>query len=110
MTTHPTPRRKHPMTDTPLTQLLREGAETFLRLVRTLGQAEAIQWDAAPVPRPQGDARRAIGGHGDPTADTALDGRRLAVRDAIRQARRAIRDLLAALRYLEQALDRYYGD
>jgi len=99
------------MTDTrPLNELLREGHETFLRLVQKLNQAETIQWEAAPVPRTTGDPRRAVGPYSDPTADTALDGRRLTVRDAVTQARRSIDDLGAALSFLERAVDRYYGD
>lgn len=74
-----------------LTTAVQSFAEEVLYLGRDLAAAEAIQWTAAPVPKPRDDTtQRATGGHGDPTLDIVLDARRLAVRDAVEQAHAAI--------------------
>jgi hypothetical protein len=63
-------------------------AKETLLLARSLGEAEEIQWTAAPIPKPREDTtERAKGGHGDPTLATVLDERRLAVRLRVEEAR-----------------------
>lgn len=65
------------------------------------------QWDASPVPRPRNDTtRKASGIRRDPTADTALDPRRLAVRDTVIRAQRVLTDAAIALRGTRRAVER----
>ena len=64
-------------------------AKETLLLARSLGEAEEIQWTAAPIPKPREDTTERSKGdrHGDPTLDTVLDERRLAVRLRVEEAR-----------------------
>ncbi|WP_166139587.1 DUF7169 domain-containing protein [Nocardioides ochotonae] len=85
-------------------------------LAALLPDAAARQWSASPVPRPREDTtERATGGPAsDPTADTVLDPRRLAVRDTVARSRQVLRetvDRVHAVRVaMTLAVDRYDGD
>lgn len=95
--------------------VLQDTAAAFLRLTQALGEAEAVQWDpAARRPQARDDTtERSKGGHGDPTADVALDERRLALRDAVEEARLRLQiaatGVSAADRHLREALDAWAG-
>lgn len=98
-----------------LTAVVREGAEAFTRLAALAASADEIQWEASPRPRSREDSdRKAAGGHGDPTGDVALDPRRLAVREAMVQAERALEGALQGLQAargaLAKAVDEWHGD
>lgn len=72
--------------------------KALARVSRELDAAEAVQWEAAPIPKPREDtSSRAIGGHGDPTADTALDARRQVVREAVVGAHAALESVALQL-------------
>jgi hypothetical protein len=81
-----------------------------------IDEAAARQWEASPVPKPREDTtERSSGGRpSDPTADTALDARRLAVRATLLAAEPVLRDAAVALRgsrlALARAIDRFDGD
>lgn len=56
-----------------------------IEVLELLIESQDLQWQRPRTAAPgEGPAPRGV--HGDPTANTALDGRRLAVRDARRQA------------------------
>jgi len=97
-----------------LPDALRAFAEEALRLASLLGQADEIQWQPSPTPKPREDTtERSKGGHGDPTASIVADDRRLAVRAAVLQAEAAIEkatvDVQGASARLEHAIDRWTG-
>lgn len=98
----------------PETSTVRETAKEFLLLAQTLNEAEAVQWQASPVPKPREDVVRNAGGHGDPTGDAALDPRRLALREAIEDTRADVEELAGRLRAHREnvyaVLARYLGD
>lgn len=80
-------------------------AGEVVKLAALLIDARELQWSAAPVPKPRDDTdRKATGGHGDPTADTALDDRRLALRRACRDAEEELQRLAAAAEQARAAL------
>jgi hypothetical protein len=84
------------------------------RLVGLLDDAYSVQFDPPRAPRlPDDPGIRAKGGHSDPTANAALDPRRLTVRSELRTARRHLREAAALLRgssaALERALDAWGG-
>ena len=54
-------------------------------LENDVNRAAEIQWVRAPTSRPDNDEIRRKNVKPDPTADTALDAQRLAVREALRQ-------------------------
>lgn len=90
-------------------------AEEALRLAVALNAAEHIQWERSPVPAPRDDTtQRATGGHGDPTGDIVLDPRRMALREAVRDAERLLTENARALRRarlnLLDAVDRWNGE
>lgn len=83
--------------------------EGEIRLMQDeIGEAEARQWEASPVPKPREDTtQRSSGGRpSDPTADTALDPRRLAVRETLLAVEPVLRDAAVALRGSRLALSR----
>lgn len=99
----------------PLPEIVRSVAEEALELASLLDRAQGVQWSPAPIPRPRVDTtERSRGGHGDPTADIALDDRRLAVRAAVVSAEvaleKAVREMTAAQSAVRRSLARYYGD
>lgn len=99
---------------TALPDTLRAFAEDALRLASLLGQADEIQWQPSPTPKPREDTtERSKGGHGDPTASIVADDRRLAVRVAVLKGEGAIEQAAAAVRSasadLEHAIDRWTG-
>lgn len=101
--------------NTPNADTVRSVAEESLRLSLLLNTAEEIQWEASPIPKPREDTtQRASGGHGDPTQDIVLDGRRLAVRAAVIRSERILSLYLAELRgarlNLEQAVTAWNGE
>lgn len=94
---------------------VRAFASAALRLASALGRAEEVQWQPSPVPRPREDTtERSRGGHSDPTATTATDPRRLALRAAVVSAEVALEKALAECEAraadVERALQVYYGD
>jgi len=77
-----------------------------MNLTRAIDAAEEIQWEASPVPKPREDTtQRATGGHGDPTGDIVLDPRRLAVREALSEAEKEVRDLTVRLSKMTATLN-----
>lgn len=85
------------------------------RLADMLPDALAVQWSPSPVPKPRDDTHeRATGAPSDPTAETALDGRRLRLRAQVIESERALRGSVVALvgvrRGLERTLDAWAGD
>src|SRR5690606_20066426 len=76
-------RRRAVMTDTAAS--LREALDDLLA---SLDAARARQWETSPVPRPRDDTTERSKGEApsDPTADTVLDARRLAVRKEVQLA------------------------
>lgn len=105
--------------DTTETSRMDKVLAVFEREMETLRAvyADAVvrQWEASQAPRPREDtAERSSGGRpADPTGDIVLDGRRLALRDAVRTADeaalRAAASVVAARKHLERAVDRYDG-
>lgn len=95
---------------TDLPQQMKEEAD---RIMTALAEATPRRWEASPTPQPRGDTARSLGEIPDPTADTALDTRRLALSAAITKGERslalALGLLMEARRDLERALDRYDG-
>lgn len=93
--------------------VIRAELETILA---ELEDARARQWDPSPAPRPREDtSQRSVGGApSDPTADTVLDARRLAVRDAVSRAERVLAFAAQSLRERREALElavrRYDGE
>ncbi|USL85051.1 putative transcriptional regulator [Arthrobacter phage SWEP2] len=93
-----------------LPQTVRDFAEETLRLAASIEKAQAIQWEAAPIPRPSDDTtERAKGGHGDPTGSIALDDRRQAVREQHDAAVASLGVALAAARSARRSLDAAIG-
>lgn len=95
-----------------LLALLKKEAEA---LTHAIPEATARQWEASVVPRPREDtSQRASGGIPNPTADTALDPRRLAVRETVVRAGSALRDAAVTVRgsrlALERAVARFDGE
>ena len=93
---------------------VRSFAAETLALAQSMQKADAIQWEAAPIPRPSDDTtERAKGGHGDPTQAIALDDRRLAVRAQYDAAMAALDTAYAAVRaarrHLDGAVDAWEG-
>jgi hypothetical protein len=85
---------------------VRTFAEETLLLAASMEKAQAIQWEAAPIPRPADDTtERAKGGHGDPTPSIALDERRLVVRATYDAAVQALAVAEAAARNARRHLD-----
>lgn len=77
----------------------------------TLPAAEARRWLPSPAPRPAGSVeRRPSGELADPTADTALDGRRLALSAAYERAVWSAGALVDASRALADAIAHYDGE
>lgn len=98
-----------------LNPIVRELAAEALALSLSLEGASAIQWAPAPVPRPSNDTtERSKGGHGDPTADTVTDERRLAVRESVTAGlddlERTVAGLRRARARVDSAVAAYYGD
>lgn len=91
--------------------------EDLSEIERLLPIAWAIQWDAAPrKPLGRDDTSERSKGDAvpDPTADIVADERRLAVRDAVRQAhgllRRTLYDAAEARSSLDRAVAAWEGD
>jgi hypothetical protein len=98
-----------------LPDFLAHFTEETLVVAKLLGDAQAVQWQPAPVPKPRDDTtERASGGHGDPTATTVADERRLAVRAAVLTAEEDLRQARHALEQsatsLSTAVAKWYGD
>ncbi|PPB50518.1 hypothetical protein C4K88_01070 [Arthrobacter pityocampae] len=87
--------------------IVRDVAEDFLLLARSIADAEAVEWVAAPVLRPRRDqVTRALSEHADPTGMTATDERRLALRARADEARAVLSATRARLRQIRHELDR----
>lgn len=116
MRTTPNPGERDGASLAGLARLIEE--ETRALLSESLAPAHARQWQASPVPTPREDtAERSSGGAPpNPTADVALDGRRLALRERVRDAeralagvdnaRRGLANVLAQIRDARRELDR----
>lgn len=107
----------HTVTDAELAEARVEAIRDELTaLLGLLPDGRARQWDPSPVARPREDtSQRSIGGApSDPTSDTVLDARRLAVSDAVSRAERVLEHAARALRERREALDlavrRYDGE
>lgn len=95
-------------------RLVREASASFVRLAALAADAEAVQWDPAQSVKPREDSPvKPKGEISNPTLDTAIDPRRLAVREAYIQAtdslERISREASAAARHLEEALALWAG-
>lgn len=105
-----------PLEDFDLEVLVRLVREEVEALTEALPAALARQWEASPVPRPREDTtERATGERpSDPTASTALDPRRIAVRETVLRAEEALRGAAVTVRGvrrgLEIAVARFDGD
>lgn len=82
-----------------LSQTIGDVATRHRLLAESVGRAWPVQWEQAPTDRThESEARRSPGAApADPTADAALDARRL-------RLRRALRDSDVLLRVLDRAL------
>jgi hypothetical protein len=94
-----------------LVRLIREETDALAEL---LPAAVERQWTVSPVPKPREDtAERSSGGRSDPTGDTALDGRRLDVRESVRRAEALLQESAVRTRgirlFMEDAIARYDG-
>lgn len=90
----------------PISATVRDGSQAFIRLAALASSAEGIQWERSHRPTPRDDAdRKAAGGHGDPTGDTALDPRRQELREAVEGAALALEDTIAKARQAHTALE-----
>jgi hypothetical protein len=91
------------MTDTAAS--LREALDDLLA---SLDAARARQWETSPVPRPRDDTTERSKGEApsDPTADTVLDARRLAVRKEVQLAEGVLEVALRAFARRRDELDR----
>ena len=90
--------------------------EEVQRLKEAMPAAAERQWTTSPVPRARDEETRGAVGdrHSDPTADVAIDPRRLAVRDSVLRSRLALREAAVTLRgvrlAMERSLDWYDGN
>lgn len=102
--------------DASLDLLVRLLEEEIAALRAALAEATDRQWTPSAVPKPRVDTteRSKGGGPADPTADTALDGRRLGVREAVLAATPVVREAAIAVMgsriALERATDRFDGE
>jgi hypothetical protein len=70
-----------------LAEQIKRTAHSLLKLAELAADAEFVQWERSYAPTARDDTtERGKGGHGDPTADVALDERRLGVRVAYDRA------------------------
>ena len=95
--------------------LLSWAREELAALQALLPAAMDAQWSPSRVPSPRDDTEeRSKGLASDPTAEIALDGRRLAVRDTVIRSQNAIRKTIVVLRgvrlAMEKALDEWEGE
>lgn len=87
-----------------LVALIREETDALAAL---LPGAVSRQWTASPVPKPREDTtERASGGKSDPTGDTALDGRRIRVRECVREAEALLRQSAIRTRGVRRGMER----
>ena len=103
---------RYPAVDSPPVDRLAAAAQ---QLAATLTVARSVQWDKAATTRPRGEQRRGDGGRpSDPTADTALDDRRLALSSAVKRADMACgvyaASLSAHVSKVADALSAWEGD
>jgi hypothetical protein len=101
--------------DANLERLAAMAVEEATALATMLPAALEYQWRRPAVVRPDVDTtERESGGHSDPTADVALDGRRLRLRAQVIKSERVLRDAVIAARGvrlgLEKALAAYEGE
>ena len=91
-----------------------ETAAVYLKLQLALSRANAIRWTPAPrAGGAGGTVRNGGGGHGDPTGDTVLDARRLAVSEMVHATEADLRAiysrLVGDLELLEEAMNAWEG-
>jgi hypothetical protein len=84
--------------------------DTLGRLLEALSTARAIQWSAAPIPKPREDVSRSASGYSNPTQDIALDPRRLEVSEAVKHAEALLAAIGPATERLEAAVVRWQGE
>ncbi|UJQ87181.1 hypothetical protein SEA_BAILEYBLU_43 [Arthrobacter phage BaileyBlu] len=97
------------------TDLIKDLLASTLALSRALDAADAVQWEKSPIPAPREDtSSRSSGGYSNPTADTTLDARRLAVRESVKRAEvvaaTAARELTSTAQIVLDTVDRWQGD
>ena len=82
-------------------------------LEKDVQRASEVQWTRAPTARPDADEIKRKNVRPDPTADTALDPQRLAVREALKQVDHDLYDVLNRMRSmsgrLQQSVKRWEG-
>jgi hypothetical protein len=98
------------------TQILHDFGAAYLELFRVVANphVQAAQFQAGDTPTPRLDTtERSSGMVNDPTATIAYDGRRLALRAAVvaaeRELQAADKTMSAAIRHLQDALNRSQG-
>lgn len=102
--------------DAEVALLVRQIREETDALLALLPDAYARQWEASPVPRPREDTtERSSGGRpSDPTADTVIDARRLALSGSVSRTERVLTHAAKALaerrQDLTRAIERYDGE
>lgn len=99
----------------PISATVRDGADAFIRLASLASSADGLQWERSHRLTPRDDVdRKAAGGHGDPTGETVLDPRRLALRDAVERSLVALEKATIAAteanRAITEALIEWHGD
>lgn len=80
--------------------------ETEALLKEELPQALARQWEASPTPTVRDESGRTSTGDrpSDPTADTVIDSRRLAIRETVVRAEAVLRDAAASVTAVRRAM------
>lgn len=101
------------LTTPDLARLLAEHRSAATELASLLADADAVQWDAAPILRPRDEGGSGSGTISDPTSAVASDARRLAVRHRVEAAGDALtkstQTLRAARANLARSLDEWAG-
>lgn len=100
--------------DVTMERLTRLIEEELAAMQGLLSEAQERQWLASPAPRPAHDGSSSSERPPDPTADAALDPRRLAVRETVLDAKEVLYLTLYKVRGvrrgIRRALDYYDGD
>lgn len=93
--------------DEPLARLVNLLSFEVDQLAAVTGPALEARWSPSPVPRPRDDTtERSTGAHSDPTADIALDERRMALSVQIMKSERLLEQALVAIRGVRRGLER----
>lgn len=97
-----------------LAQSAKAAREASDDLIGYLAEVVEAQWEPSPIPKPREDTfQRSSGEIPDPTLSIVSDPRRLALRDAVKEATRALEQATetarVARRRLERAADSWAG-